>query len=84
MLSSVLNSERAILVSIQIMRTFTRIRQMLASNKNLRLKIEDMERRYDKNFRVVFEMMRKMLAEERKPKKIMGFADRERKGNQKQ
>jgi len=81
MLSSVLNSERAILVNIQIIRTFTRIRQMLASNQKLRLKVEEMERKYDKNFKIVFEMIRKMLAEETKPKKILGFTDRSRKNN---
>ena len=73
MLSSVLNSERAILVNIQIIRTFTRIRQMLAGNRNLRLKIEEMERNYDKNFKIIFDTLKKMIDEEEKPKKIMGF-----------
>jgi len=73
MLSSVLRSKKAISVNIQIMRTFTKIRQLLASNRNLRLKIEDMERRYDKNFKIIFDMLKKMIVEEEKPKKIMGF-----------
>jgi hypothetical protein len=76
MLSSVLRSKKAILVNIQIMRTFTKIRQMLASNQSLRLKIEDMERRYDKNFKAIFDMLKKMIVEEEKPKKIMGFVPR--------
>jgi len=73
MLSSVLNSERAIMVNIEIIRAFTKIRELLASNQNLRLKIEDMERRYDNNFKVIFDTLRKMAIEEEKPKKIMGF-----------
>jgi len=76
MLSSVLRSKKAILVNIQIMRTFTKIRQMLASNQNLRLKIKEMERRYDKNFKVIFDTLKKMLIEEEKPKKVMGFTYR--------
>ena len=50
MLSSVLKSKRAIQVNIQIMRTFTKIREMIISNKELRLKIEAMERKYDNKF----------------------------------
>jgi DNA-binding PadR family transcriptional regulator len=76
MLSSVLRSKKAIQVNIQIMRTFTKIRQLLASNRNLRLKIEEMERRYDKNFKIIFDTLKKMLIEEEKPKKVMGFTDR--------
>ena len=53
MLSSVLNSDRAVLVNIQIMRAFTRLRQMVAANDDLRRKIEAMERKYDEQFRVV-------------------------------
>jgi len=73
MLSGILNSEKAVTVNIQIIRTFIRMRQMLASNRNLRLKIEEMERNYDKNFKVIFNTFKKMISEEEKPKKIMGF-----------
>jgi len=73
MLSGILNSERAITVNIQIIRTFIRIRHMLAGNRNLRLKIEGMERNYDKNFKIIFDTLKKMIGEEEKPKKIMGF-----------
>lgn len=73
MLSSVLNSEKAILVNIAIIRTFTKIRELLASNRNLRLKVEDMERRYDKNFKFIFALLNKMRSDEQKPNKIMGF-----------
>lgn len=53
MLSSVLNSDRAIQVNIQIMRTFTKLREMLLTHRELRRKIETMERKYDKRFRIL-------------------------------
>jgi hypothetical protein len=58
MLSSVLKSDRAIQVNIQIMRTFTRLRQMLEGHKELQKKIEAMEEKYDEQFRVVFEAIK--------------------------
>lgn len=61
MLSSVLNSQRAILVNIEIMRTFTRLRDMAESNDLLRLKVEAMEKQYDDQFRVVFDAIRRLL-----------------------
>ncbi|MEK7164946.1 MAG: ORF6N domain-containing protein [Patescibacteria group bacterium] len=60
MLSSVLNSKRAILVNIQIMRTFTKLRELLVTNEQLRKKIEKLESKYDQHFRVVFEAIRKL------------------------
>ena len=73
MLSSVLKSDRAIQVNIQIMRIFTRFRQMLAGHKDLQKKIEAMEEKYDEQFRVVFEAIKQLLNEEEKPKKKIGF-----------
>jgi hypothetical protein len=73
MLSSVLKSERAIQVNIQIMRTFTKIREMLASNKDLREKIEKLEKKYDKNFAIVFNAIKNLINEKEKPKTEMGF-----------
>ena len=73
MLSSVLNSKRAIQVNIQIMRTFTRLRQMLAGHKDLQKKIEAMEEKYDEQFRVVFEAIKQLISEEEKPQKRIGF-----------
>jgi len=73
MLSSVLNSERAIQVNIQIMRTFTKIREMLAGNKELREKIEKLERKYDYQFKEVFQVIKELLAVEEKPKNKIGF-----------
>ena len=73
MLSSVLNSKRAIQVNIQIMRTFTRLRQMLAGHKELQKKIEAMESKYDEQFQIVFTAIKQMLHEDEKPKKKIGF-----------
>jgi nicotinamide riboside kinase len=73
MLSSVLKSDRAIQVNIQIMRIFTRLRQMLAGHKDLQKKIEAMEEKYDEQFRMVFEAIKQLLKEDEKPKKKIGF-----------
>lgn len=60
MLSSALNSRRAIQVNIQIMRTFTKIREFILSHKSLQKKIEELEKRYDAQFKVVFETIREI------------------------
>ncbi len=73
MLSSVLKSERAIQVNIAIIRAFTKLRQMLANHKDLKKKIEKMEKKYDENFQIIFEAMRQLLEEEEKPKRKIGF-----------
>jgi hypothetical protein len=73
MLSSVLGSQRAIEVNIAIMRTFVKLRQILATNDLLRRKIESMERKYDEQFSVIFDVLKKMLAEPEKPKEPFGF-----------
>lgn len=73
MLSSVLKSERAIQVNIQIMRAFNGRRQMLASHEDLKKKIEDMEAKYDKQFLITFEAIKQLLEEEEKPKRKKGF-----------
>jgi hypothetical protein len=78
MLSSVLNSERAIRVNIQIMRAFSYLRQMIASHDDLRRKIEAMEKKYDKQFRIVFEAIKELLKVESMPKKKIGFTVKER------
>lgn len=61
MLSSVLNSDRAIQVNIQIMRAFVQLRRIALTNRDLKRKIDDMERSYDKKFVIVFEAIRKPL-----------------------
>jgi phage regulator Rha-like protein len=73
MLSSVLNSPRAIQVNIQIMRTFTRLRELLASHADLRRKIEELERRYDGQFRAVFEAIRELMAAPARKVRRIGF-----------
>ncbi len=73
MLSSVLQSSRAIQVNIQIMRAFTQLRQMLATHRGLKKKIEEMEAKYDEQFQVVFQALRQLLDEEEKPKRKIGF-----------
>jgi hypothetical protein len=58
MLSSVLNSDRAIAVNIQIMRIFTRLRKLLADHQELARRLDDLEKKYDKQFAVVFDAIR--------------------------
>ena len=70
MLSSVLNSQRAIHVNILIMRTFTKLREMLVSHKELRDKMESIEKKYDYQFKVVFDAIKKLLKPPEKPKHI--------------
>ncbi len=72
MLSSVLNSERAIRVNIQIMRAFVQIRKMLLTNSDLRNKIEEMEKKYDRQFAIVFEAIKQLL-EPPKQTRAVGF-----------
>ena len=74
MLSSVLNSKRAILVNIQIIRTFVKLRELLATNEALRKKIEIMEKKYDQKFKIVFDVIKRLLTVEEKPKKKIGFS----------
>ena len=77
MLSSVLNTDRAIQVNILIMRAFTRLRQMLSTHEELKRKIEAMERKYDRQFRVVFEAIKQLIDAEGKPKRKIGFEVKE-------
>ena len=76
MLSSVLNSERAILVNIEIMRAFVKLRQMLASNTELSRRLDDLESKYDKQFRVVFDAIRQLMATPARGRKEIGFRSR--------
>jgi len=65
MLSSVLKSKQAIRVNIQIMRTFTKIREMIVSNKALREKIEAVERKYDGQLKIVFEAIKRLIEKDK-------------------
>ena len=78
MLSSILNSPKAIRVNIQIMRTFTKLREMIASHKDLTKKLNELEKKYDGQFQIVFEAIRQIMEVEEQPKKKIGFIARER------
>lgn len=73
MLSSVLHSPRAVQVNIGIMRAFVRLRQMLASNAELARKLESLEKKYDRQFKVVFDAIRRLMAPALKPRREIGF-----------
>jgi hypothetical protein len=77
MLSSVLRSKRAVQVNIEIMRAFVRLREMLASHKDLEHKLLALEKKYDKQFKVVFDAIRALMSEEKRPKRKIGFEVRE-------
>ena len=69
MLSSVLNSPRAVQVNIEIMRTFVILRQMLASNEGLARKLAALEKKYDAQFKAVFDAIRQLMAPQQPPKR---------------
>lgn len=73
MLSTVLSSPRAVLVNIEIMRAFVRLRQILESNAELARKLDALEKRYDSQFRVVFQAIRELMVPPGKPRKRIGF-----------
>lgn len=73
MLSSVLRSERAVLVNIQIVRTFVRLRALLASHEELARKLAALERRYDGQFRAVFDAIRELMAPPKPRQRPIGF-----------
>ena len=73
-LSSVLRSDRAVQVNVEIMRAFVRLRQMLASNKKLEQKLSELEQKYDKQFSIVFDAIRQLLTPpDSKQKRTIGF-----------
>ncbi len=73
MLSSVLKSRRAVLVNVQIMRTFVQLREMLVSNRGLARKLEILERKYNHQFKVVFDAIRELMQPPVVPRKQIGF-----------
>lgn len=73
MLSSVLNSDRAIQVNIEIMRAFVTLRRMLASNVELAGKLKELESKYDRQFKVVFEAIRRLMSPPLSARKPIGF-----------
>jgi len=84
MLSSVLHSQRAIRVNIQIVRTFAKLRQILSSHADLRRKIEEMESKYDQQFQVVFRAIKALINEPLKKIRKIGFVkDKQKELNKK-
>lgn len=73
MLANVLNSERAAQTSVMVVRAFVRLRQMLASNAALARKLAAMEKKYDAQFKVVFDAIRQLMSPPAKPKREIGF-----------
>jgi predicted restriction endonuclease len=73
MLSTVLNSERAVRVNIEIMRTFVRLREILSTHKDLARKLADLESKYDKQFKIVFDAIRRLMAEPEPKHRPIGF-----------
>jgi phage regulator Rha-like protein len=73
MLSSVLNSERAIEVNIHIMRAFVKLREMIASHKDLAKRLDELEKKYDEQFRVIFDAIRELMKPPETKRKKIGF-----------
>ena len=73
MAANVLNSERAIQASVAVVRAFVRLRQILASNAELARKLEDLERKYDRQFKIVFDAIRQLMTPPEPKRKQIGF-----------
>jgi hypothetical protein len=73
MLSSVLKNKRAVEVNIQIMRTFTKLRELLDTHTDLRRKLEEMEKKYDHQFKVVFDAIKSLISTPDEPVRKIGF-----------
>ena len=78
MLSGVLNSNRAIDVNVAIMRAFVKLREFALTHKELSRKLNELEKKYDAQFRVVFDAIRQLMAQPEPKKKKIGFTVRER------
>ena len=78
MLSSVLRSARAVQVNVEIMRTFVRLHQILASNAQLARKLDTLEKKYDAQFKVVFNAIRELMTPSEPKKRKIGFLVKER------
>jgi hypothetical protein len=78
MLSIILRSKRAVQVNIAIMRTFVRLRELMATHKDLARKLEMMEKKYDAQFKIVFDAIRQLMAAPEPKEKKIGFRIRER------
>jgi len=78
MLSSVLTSDRAVRVNVEIMRAFVRLRALVAGNRELMRRLDDLESRYDRQFKVVFDAIRALMsAPPPEKKRPIGFVSAE-------
>lgn len=77
MLSSVLRSKRAVSVNIEIMRAFVRLRKLLSSNAELVRKLESLEKKYDAQFKIVFDAIRELMTPPVPKRRPIGFGQRE-------
>jgi len=75
MLSGILNSDKAIAVNISIMRTFVQLRKLIASNKSIVEKLYQFEKKYDEQFKLVFEALRQLIHNKSKSEKRIGYKD---------
>ena len=73
MAANVLNSQRAVRASVEVVRAFIRLRRILASNTDLARKLNELERRYDRQFKVVFDAIRQLMTPPPKKRKQIGF-----------
>jgi len=78
MLANVLNSPVAVQVSIQIVRAFIRLRELLASHRDLARRLDQLEKRYDAEFKVVFDAIRQLMTPPNPPRRKIGFIVKER------
>ncbi|MBI5379664.1 MAG: ORF6N domain-containing protein [Nitrospirae bacterium] len=79
MLSSVLSSPRAVQVNINIMRTFAKLREIITQHKNLAIKLDDLEKKYDAQFKVVFDAIHRLMAPPETKRRRIGFLVKEKK-----
>jgi hypothetical protein len=77
MLSSVLNSPRAVQVNIQIMRTFAKLRVIMLQHKDLARRLDELEKKYDTQFKVVFDAIRQLMASPEPKRRPIGFRVKE-------
>jgi len=73
MLSGILRSERAIKVNIAIIRTFSKMRRLLREYQGIEKRVETLEGKYDKNFAIVFSVLKELIKKETQPRKQIGF-----------
>lgn len=73
MLSGILRSEKAISVNIAVMRAFVKMRELIDDNKDIRKKLDELEIKYDKQFKIVFDSLRELIIKNNEPRNTIGF-----------